>query len=170
MLCLCLLLARPWIHSIPVFWRIYPTTSAGASCRQVGQRLLSTTIIILSHDHYPSFVEDEWQCPVCYHENHPAKTECVMCGTKHDKALEILSPSSPTIKFKQMNDEKQLNPLARRRSFHFRRLNSLALNMRQEGARRRHMWKRRRCSDGRLRWVGLIADCRCQLTHQYHYH
>ena len=23
----------------------------------------------------------EWQCSVCYHENHPAKRECLMCGT-----------------------------------------------------------------------------------------
>lgn len=31
-----------------------------------------------------SFIEAgeiEWQCTVCYHENHPAKRECLMCGT-----------------------------------------------------------------------------------------
>ncbi|KAG1690645.1 hypothetical protein DVH05_027908 [Phytophthora capsici] len=25
--------------------------------------------------------QEEWQCSVCYHDNHPAKKECLMCGT-----------------------------------------------------------------------------------------
>ena len=25
--------------------------------------------------------EVEWTCAVCYHENHPKKTECILCGT-----------------------------------------------------------------------------------------
>lgn len=29
----------------------------------------------------------------------------------------------------------------------------MPLNARQAGARRRHLWKRRRCSDGQIRWV-----------------
>ncbi|GMF43327.1 unnamed protein product [Phytophthora fragariaefolia] len=28
----------------------------------------------------------EWQCSVCYHENHPAKRECLMCGTPEGNA------------------------------------------------------------------------------------
>lgn len=36
------------------------------------------------HSLVDSFIEAgevEWQCTVCYHENHPAKRECLMCGT-----------------------------------------------------------------------------------------
>jgi hypothetical protein len=40
------------------------------------------------HSLIDSFVEGgelEWQCTVCYHENHPAKHECIMCGTQQSK-------------------------------------------------------------------------------------
>lgn len=95
-----------------------------------------------------SFVEDEWSCQVCYHENHPEKDVCVMCGTPD---IESKSPSFSSGKYRRASHE--LSPTARRRSFCIRRLNNIALNIRQEGARRRHMWKRRRCSDGKLRWI-----------------
>jgi hypothetical protein len=32
-------------------------------------------------DSYVEAGEVEWQCSICYHENHPAKRECIMCGT-----------------------------------------------------------------------------------------
>ncbi|KAG6619605.1 HECT E3 ubiquitin ligase [Phytophthora cinnamomi] len=73
-----------------------------------------------------SVVQDgqaEWQCSVCYHENHPAKRECLMCGTPEvisqgvaatttkqaRKSFQLLTTETP---------ESQAALAARNRSFH----------------------------------------------------
>ncbi|EGZ25311.1 hypothetical protein PHYSODRAFT_480872 [Phytophthora sojae] len=106
-----------------------------------------------------SVVQDgqaEWQCSVCYHENHPAKRECLMCGTPEApsakqarKSFQLLTSESA---------EAQAALAARSRSFHVRRLNEMNLNQRQRGARRRHLWQRERTLDGQFRWV-RVGHC-----------
>lgn len=42
--------------------------------------------------------EVEWQCSICYHENHPAKRECLMCGTPEgDLNLALCSTGAMTV-------------------------------------------------------------------------
>ncbi|RMX67786.1 hypothetical protein DD238_000466 [Peronospora effusa] len=100
----------------------------------------------------------EWQCSVCYHENHPAKRECLMCGTSEvisQGGMMLTAPS--TTKLLQLSTsesaESQATLVARNRSFHVRRLNEMNLNQRQRGARRRHLWQRKMDADGLYRWV-----------------
>ncbi|CAH0484391.1 unnamed protein product [Peronospora farinosa] len=100
----------------------------------------------------------EWQCSVCYHENHPAKRECLMCGTSEvisQGGMMLTTPS--TTKLLQLSTsesaESQATLVARNRSFHVRRLNEMNLNQRQRGARRRHLWQREMDADGLYRWV-----------------
>ncbi|KAE9015602.1 hypothetical protein PR003_g15581 [Phytophthora rubi] len=113
-----------------------------------------------------SVVQDgqaEWQCSVCYHENHPAKRECLMCGTP-----EVISQGVAPTSTKQTTKPYQLltseSPeshaalAARNRSFHVRRLNEMNLTQRQRGARRRHLWQRERTPDGQFRWV-RVGHC-----------
>ncbi|KAG6621933.1 HECT E3 ubiquitin ligase [Phytophthora cinnamomi] len=120
-----------------------------------------------------SVVQDgqaEWQCSVCYHENHPAKRECLMCGTPEvisqgvaatttkqaRKSFQLLTTETP---------ESQAALAARNRSFHVRRLNEMNLNQRQRGARRRHLWQRERTPDGQFRWV-RVGHCQpSRLSH-----
>ncbi|OWZ04868.1 HECT E3 ubiquitin ligase [Phytophthora megakarya] len=119
-----------------------------------------------------SVVQDgqtEWQCSVCYHENHPAKRECLMCGTP-----EVAAP--PATNAKQVNKSFQLLTsesteiqaalAARNRSFHVRRLNEMNLNQRQRGARRRHLWQRERTAEGQFRWV-RVGHCQPSRISQF---
>ncbi|GLD92579.1 hypothetical protein PINS_up001138 [Pythium insidiosum] len=113
------------------------------------------------HSLVDSFIENgevEWQCSVCYHENHPAKHECLMCGTPQIISQQALaSPPSVTksggvASFANSSEEQTLQA-ARTRSFHVRRLNELNLTQRQRGARRRNLWRREKTEDGQFRWV-----------------
>ncbi|KAH7463158.1 hypothetical protein KRP22_001765 [Phytophthora ramorum] len=97
----------------------------------------------------------EWQCSVCYHENHPSKRDCLLCGTP-----EVISQGASTKQARKSiqlvtsdSTESQAALAARNRSFHVRRLNEMNLNQRQRGARRRHLWQRERTPDGQFRWV-----------------
>ncbi|KAJ0410717.1 hypothetical protein ATCC90586_008302 [Pythium insidiosum] len=112
------------------------------------------------HSLVDSFIENgevEWQCSVCYHENHPAKHECLMCGTPQIISQQALaSPPSVTksggvASFANSSEEQTLQA-ARTRSFHVRRLNELNLTQRQRGARRRNLWRREKTEDGQFRW------------------
>ncbi|ETP44797.1 hypothetical protein F442_08675 [Phytophthora nicotianae P10297] len=110
--------------------------------------------------------QEEWQCSVCYHENHPAKRECLMCGTPEviSQGVAMLPPpigKQPRKSFQLLTSEStesQAELAARNRSFHVRRLNEMNLNQRQRGARRRHLWQRERTSDGQFRWV-RVGHC-----------
>ncbi|RLO11761.1 hypothetical protein DYB28_006247 [Aphanomyces astaci] len=110
--------------------------------------------------------ESEWQCSVCYHENHPAKRECLLCGTPQI-VLEQAAVGTPRYHFG--DHDTPLDPLqaARQRSFHVRRLNEMQenmhLNQRQRGARRRNLWKREKGDDGQMRWV-RIEDCKPRVS------
>lgn len=47
---------------------------------------LSLFLLYYSHTHVQtdSFVErgeEEWPCSICFHDNHPTRTTCIMCGT-----------------------------------------------------------------------------------------
>ncbi|TYZ68530.1 hypothetical protein PybrP1_000154 [[Pythium] brassicae (nom. inval.)] len=117
------------------------------------------------HSLIDSFIEAgevEWQCTVCYHENHPAKRECLMCGTpqviSHQAVASPARGARPPTSFAVSAEERTLLA-ARNRSFHVRRLNEMNLNQRQRGARRRNLWQREKTEDGQFRWV-RIDDCR----------
>lgn len=144
------------------------------------------------HSLVDSFIEAgevEWQCTVCYHENHPAKRECLMCGTPQGTLVRLVAPAlsgsycrslcfptravishqavaspargaRPPTSF-AVSEEEQTLLAARNRSFHVRRLNEMnrTLNQRQRGARRRNLWQREKTDDGQFRWV-RIDDCR----------
>ncbi|DAZ93420.1 TPA: hypothetical protein N0F65_000071 [Lagenidium giganteum] len=117
------------------------------------------------HSLVDSFIEAgevEWQCSVCYHENHPAKRECLMCGTPQIISQQAIASPPSRVKHTLMFDassEAQSLQAARTRSFHVRRLNEMNLNQRQRGARRRNLWKREKTDDGQFRWVRM-EDCR----------
>ncbi|GAB9474626.1 Hect e3 ubiquitin ligase [Globisporangium polare] len=118
------------------------------------------------HSLVDSFIEAgeiEWQCTVCYHENHPAKRECLMCGTPQVISQQVVaSPargSRPPTSFVMTSEGENSLLAARNRSFHVRRLNERNLNQRQRGARRRNLWQREKTADGQFRWV-RIDDCR----------
>ncbi|OQR81711.1 HECT E3 ubiquitin ligase, partial [Thraustotheca clavata] len=128
------------------------------------------------HSLIDSFIEhgeSEWQCSVCYHDNHPAKRECLLCGTPQV----VLQQSIATPRLRQIGsipnglsaDQAENNSLqfARQRSFHVRRLNAyqenVHLNQRQRGARRRNLWRREKGEDGQLRWV-RVDDCKPRVS------
>lgn len=159
--------------------------------RQVGcssgsfKRSTTLTVCLCLCNSYVEAGEVEWQCSICYHENHPAKRECIMCGTpegtvcgqKSERKVRLSgyypiaavisqqAVASPALKrqtsFAMLpeHDDSSLRLLARNRSFHVRRLNEMNLNQRQRGARRRHLWQREKTDDGQFRWVRM-DDCR----------
>ncbi|KAG2949635.1 hypothetical protein PC117_g5056 [Phytophthora cactorum] len=118
--------------------------------------------------------QEEWQCSVCYHENHPAKRECLMCGTSEVISQGVAMPPAPSGKqarksFQLLTSdstEVQAALAARNRSFHVRRLNEMNLNQRQRGARRRHLWQRERTVDGQFRWV-RVGHCQPSRISQF---
>ncbi|KAG3098656.1 hypothetical protein PI125_g15270 [Phytophthora idaei] len=118
--------------------------------------------------------QEEWQCSVCYHENHPAKRECLMCGTPEVISQGVAMPPAPSGKqarksFQLLTSdstEAQAALAARNRSFHVRRLNEMNLNQRQRGARRRHLWQRERTVDGQFRWV-RVGHCQPSRISQF---
>ncbi|POM73757.1 HECT E3 ubiquitin ligase, partial [Phytophthora palmivora] len=119
-----------------------------------------------------SIVQDgqtEWQCSVCYHENHPAKRECLMCGTPEVTVLPAPKAKQTRKSFQLFTSESteaQAALAARNRSFHVRRLNEMNLNQRQRGARRRHLWQRERTADGQFRWV-RVGHCQPSRISQF---
>ncbi|KDO18096.1 hypothetical protein SPRG_16536 [Saprolegnia parasitica CBS 223.65] len=139
------------------------------------------------HSLIDSFLENgesEWQCSICYHDNHPAKRECLLCGTPqgtlsrpslaaHVMIMNLVvsqqAVTTPRIRAHGATspDETSNLQLARQRSFHVRRLNEMQdnmhLNQRQRGARRRNLWKREKGDDGQLRWV-RIEDCKPRVS------
>ncbi|KAG7393302.1 hypothetical protein PHYBOEH_006144 [Phytophthora boehmeriae] len=118
----------------------------------------------LLEDSFIQHGQTEWQCSVCYHENHPAKRECLMCGTP-----EVISTgvTASLVAERKLLDraflldesaESQAALAARNRSFHARRLNEMNLNQRQRGARRRHLWQRAKTANGQFRWA-RVGHC-----------
>ncbi|DAZ98341.1 TPA: hypothetical protein N0F65_007148 [Lagenidium giganteum] len=119
---------------------------------------------MMRQDLVDSFIqrgEEEWPCSICFHDNHPSKTTCVMCGT-----AQVLANRSPSMArasglrkrdLMRMNST-MLNQQARVRSFHVRRLKQMNLTSRQKAAVRRHLWRRKKGKDGVLRWVRIDAD------------
>ncbi|GLD92402.1 hypothetical protein PINS_up000935 [Pythium insidiosum] len=116
------------------------------------------------HDLVDSFVErgeEEWPCSICFHDNHPSKTHCVMCGTP-----QVVGARSPSIarasgirKIDLLRQNSSiLTQQSRVRSFHVRRLKQMNLSARQKAAMRRHLWKRKKGADGQLHWVRIDAD------------
>ncbi|KAL3663968.1 hypothetical protein V7S43_010856 [Phytophthora oleae] len=118
--------------------------------------------------------QEEWQCSVCYHDNHPAKRECLMCGTPEVISQGVAALPAPRSKqvrrsFQLLtNDsaESQAALAARNRSFHVRRLNEMNLNQRQRGARRRNLWQRERTADGQFCWV-RVSHCQPSRISQF---
>ncbi|EQC25918.1 hypothetical protein SDRG_16217 [Saprolegnia diclina VS20] len=122
------------------------------------------------HSLIDSFLENgesEWQCSICYHDNHPAKRECLLCGTPQVVSQQAVTTPRIRVNGATSPDENNNLQLARQRSFHVRRLNemqdNLHLNQRQRGARRRNLWKREKGDDGQLRWV-RIEDCKPRVS------
>ncbi|KAH9095016.1 hypothetical protein LEN26_017969 [Aphanomyces euteiches] len=120
------------------------------------------------HSLVDSFIEageTEWQCSICYHDNHPAKRECLLCGTPQVVSEQVVA----TPRYHGGDPDAQLDPIqaARQRSFHVRRLNEMQENIhltqRQRGARRRNLWKREKGTDGQMRWV-RIEDCKPRVS------
>ncbi|CAI5735729.1 unnamed protein product [Hyaloperonospora brassicae] len=118
---------------------------------------------MMRHDLVDSFLqrgEQEWPCSICFHDNHPDKTSCVMCGTP--RIVTASSPSSYLARasglHKQDFSQSMLNQQSRVRSFHVRRLKQMDLTSRQKAAVRRHLWKRKRGNDGVMRWVRIDAQ------------
>ncbi|CEG45730.1 hect e3 ubiquitin [Plasmopara halstedii] len=102
--------------------------------------------------------EEEWPCSICFHDNHPDKTSCVMCGTP--RIVTATTPSNlarASGLHKQNFSQSMLNQQSRVRSFHVRRLKQMDLTSRQKAAMRRHVWKRKRGKDGVMRWVRIDA-------------
>uniref|UniRef100_A0AAV1TT09 HECT-type E3 ubiquitin transferase n=1 Tax=Peronospora matthiolae TaxID=2874970 RepID=A0AAV1TT09_9STRA len=104
--------------------------------------------------------EEEWPCSICFHDNHPDKKSCVMCGTPR-----IVTASTPSNYLarasglhKQDFSQSMLNQQSRVRSFHVRRLKQMDLTSRQKAAVRRHLWKRKRGNDGVMRWMRIDAQ------------
>ncbi|KDO22468.1 hypothetical protein SPRG_12751 [Saprolegnia parasitica CBS 223.65] len=122
------------------------------------------------HSLIDSFLENgesEWQCSICYHDNHPAKRECLLCGTPQVVSQQAVTTPRIRANGATSPDENSNLQLARQRSFHVRRLNEMQdnmhLNQRQRGARRRNLWKREKGDDGQLRWV-RIEDCKPRVS------
>ncbi|RQM20395.1 hypothetical protein B5M09_011544, partial [Aphanomyces astaci] len=115
--------------------------------------------------------EKEWTCSICFHENHPTKKECVMCGTPQIVVDTINShydasvprPSglrksdfvNPTL---HKSRSVVLDQQSRIRSFHVRRLKQMDLTTRQKAAMRRHLWRRKKGPDGNMHWIRIDAD------------
>ncbi|KAL7690766.1 putative HECT domain, Zinc finger, RanBP2-type, HECT, E3 ligase catalytic domain-containing protein [Plasmopara halstedii] len=104
--------------------------------------------------------QEEWQCSVCYYENHPAKKECLMCGTLEVVSQRVTRPLSLPGKTttKLPTSESVASLAAPNSSFHAERSDELKLNQRQRGARRRHLWQRERIDDNQFRWV-RVGHC-----------
>ncbi|KAE9347180.1 hypothetical protein PF008_g7940 [Phytophthora fragariae] len=103
--------------------------------------------------------EEEWPCSICFHDNHPDKTSCVMCGTP--RIVTATTPSNlarASGLHKRDFSQSMLNQQSRVRSFHVRRLKQMDLTSRQKAAVRRHLWKRKRGKDGVMRWVRIDAQ------------
>ncbi|KAG1696048.1 hypothetical protein DVH05_019032 [Phytophthora capsici] len=103
--------------------------------------------------------EEEWPCSICFHDNHPDKTSCVMCGTP--RIVTATTPSNlarASGLHKQDFSQSMLNQQSRVRSFHVRRLKQMDLTSRQKAAVRRHLWKRKKGKDGVMRWVRIDAQ------------
>ncbi|KAG7402263.1 hypothetical protein PHYBOEH_003522 [Phytophthora boehmeriae] len=102
--------------------------------------------------------EEEWPCSICFHDNHPDKTSCVMCGTPRIVTATTPSMARASGISKQDFSQSMLNQQSRVRSFHVRRLKQMDLTSRQKAAVRRHLWKRKRGADGVMRWVRIDAQ------------
>ncbi|KAF0684516.1 Aste57867_23515 [Aphanomyces stellatus] len=112
--------------------------------------------------------EKEWTCSICFHENHPSKKTCVMCGTPQvvvdtmensnmprPSGLRKSDFVNPTLK---KSRSTVLDQQSRIRSFHVRRLKQMDLTARQKAAMRRHLWRRKKGPDGNMHWVRIDAD------------
>ncbi|KAF0701239.1 Aste57867_8276 [Aphanomyces stellatus] len=120
------------------------------------------------HSLIDSFLESgetEWQCSVCYHDNHPAKRECLLCGTPQIVSEQAVM--TPRCHYGDADTPMDPIQAARQRSFHVRRLNEMEsnihLNQRQRGARRRNLWKREKGEDGQMRWT-RVEDCKPRVS------
>ncbi|EQC31071.1 hypothetical protein SDRG_11257 [Saprolegnia diclina VS20] len=122
---------------------------------------------MLRQDLIDTFVargEEEWPCSICFHDNHPSKKECVMCGTPQV----VIAPNMPRpsglrksdFVRPELNRSKStvLDQQSRIRSFHVRRLKQMNLTARQKAAMRRHLWRRKKGPDGQMHWVRIDAD------------
>ncbi|OQR85369.1 HECT E3 ubiquitin ligase [Achlya hypogyna] len=122
---------------------------------------------MLRQDLIDTFVargEEEWPCSICFHDNHPSKKECVMCGTPQV----VIAPNLPRpsglrksdFVRPELNRSKStvLDQQSRIRSFHVRRLKQMNLTARQKAAMRRHLWRRKKGPDGTMHWVRIDAD------------
>jgi E3 ubiquitin ligase SMURF1/2 len=119
---------------------------------------------MMRQDLVDSFVErgeQEWTCSICFHDNHPSKNACVMCGTP--SVVGSRSPSIARASGLRKADLVRMNSSiltqqSRVRSFHVRRLKQMNLTSRQKAAMRRHLWRRKKGADGRLHWVRIDQD------------
>lgn len=104
--------------------------------------------------------EEEWPCSICFHDNHPSKTACVMCGTPQMLKNSPSIARASGLRKRDLVDFNAtvLNQQSRIRSFHVRRLKQMDLTARQKAAVRRHLWKRKRGVDGVMRWVRIDAQ------------
>ncbi|CAK4081378.1 unnamed protein product [Aphanomyces euteiches] len=111
--------------------------------------------------------EKEWTCSICFHDNHPSKKECVMCGTPQI-VVDTIDPNMPRPSGLRKSDFVEpglhksrsvvLDQQSRIRSFHVRRLKQMNLTARQKAAMRRHLWRRKKGPDGNMHWVRIDAD------------
>ncbi|KAI9920821.1 hypothetical protein PsorP6_001011 [Peronosclerospora sorghi] len=100
--------------------------------------------------------KEVWQCSVCYHVNHPAKNECLMCGTS-----QVISQGSTTLTVVDARDPSAIESTESQETLgpvHVSPLNEMDLNQRQRGARRRHLWQREIIADGYFRWI-RVGHC-----------
>ncbi|ETW04710.1 hypothetical protein H310_03865 [Aphanomyces invadans] len=129
---------------------------------------------MMRHDLIDTFVargEKEWTCSICFHDNHPSKKECVMCGTPQvvvDTMEQYYEASLPRPSGLRKSDfvnptlhksrSVVLDQQSRIRSFHVRRLKQMDLTARQKAAMRRHLWRRKKGPDGNMHWIRIDAD------------
>uniref|UniRef100_K3WCL7 HECT-type E3 ubiquitin transferase n=1 Tax=Globisporangium ultimum (strain ATCC 200006 / CBS 805.95 / DAOM BR144) TaxID=431595 RepID=K3WCL7_GLOUD len=118
---------------------------------------------MMRQDLVDSFVErgeEEWPCSICFHDNHPTRTTCIMCGTPMmmNNSPSLVRASGFQRKDLERMNSTMLNQQSRVRSFHVRRLKQMDLTSRQKAAVRRHLWKRKRGTDGKMHWVRIDAQ------------
>ncbi|KAJ8602716.1 hypothetical protein CTAYLR_003761 [Chrysophaeum taylorii] len=104
--------------------------------------------LVLLRDSLVESGESVWVCFVCAFENKPRSSICALCGATY----ELTKTFDDRIRKKApgVSMEDPLLPLdLRAQSFVIGRLNELTL--RQKGAARRHVWRRKRRRDG-LAW------------------
>lgn len=135
--------------------RVLHSEQSGSTSNNMQRHLLEDSVI--------QDGQEEWQCSICYNENHPVKKECLMCGTPEVVSQQVTMPlpySSKQATNSLTSDlsNQQAVLAARNRSFHARRLNEMNLNQRQRGARRRHLWQRERIAEDQFRWV-RVGHC-----------